>query len=55
MRFRELLKAAGINQSELGRRLGLTRQTVSRWGNGAPEYAEAYLRLLIEYNRINRL
>jgi hypothetical protein len=36
----------------LGRRLGITPNAISKW-NGVPmQYAQAYLELLIEYNRI---
>ena len=51
MTFIELLSRAGINKAELGRRLGLASRTVSSWQDSPPEYALAYLRLLIEYNR----
>lgn len=52
MGFKESLKLAGINQSELGRRIGITKQSISRWDGNAPEYAMAYIDLLIEYNRV---
>lgn len=44
--FVELLHLCAIGQSELARRLGLHRNTVSKWGGDVPEYALAYLRLL---------
>ncbi len=50
--FKELLKRAGITKAELARRLKLNSRTVSSWGNNPPYYAEAYLLLLIEYNRV---
>lgn len=52
MPFSELLKRAGITKAELGRRLGITPRSISRWGQSPPNYAIAYLRLLIEYNRL---
>lgn len=52
MDFGRLLERAGINKAELARRLGLTQNGVSKWGNDPPKYAVAYLELLIEYNRV---
>lgn len=53
MSFKELLKRAGITKAELGRRLQLNPRTVSAWKNHPPQYAIAYLNLLIEFNRLN--
>lgn len=50
--FKQLLQRAGISKAELARRLKLNPRTVSAWGIDAPGYAEAYLHLLIEYNRV---
>lgn len=47
-----LLARAGITKAELARRLGVTANSVTNWKALAPEYALAYLRLLIEYNRL---
>ena len=47
-----MLSRAGITRAELARRLGLTKSTVSRWGKTCPKYAEAYVLLLIEFNRV---
>lgn len=47
-----LLSRAGITKAALARRLGLKPNTVSKWGKHAPQYATAYLDLLIEYNRV---
>lgn len=51
MTFPELLARAGINKSELARRLGVNPRTISAWGDEPPRYAVAYLELLIEFNR----
>lgn len=50
--FAELVKRAGINKSELGRRLGISANGVSKWKGSPPKYAVAYLELLIEFNRV---
>lgn len=47
-----MLLRAGITRAELARRLGLSKGTVSRWGGMCPKYAEAYVLLLIEFNRV---
>lgn len=48
----KLLEMAGITKAELARRLGLTANAVSKWRQNPPQYAMAYLELLIAYNRI---
>ena len=48
----DLLRRAGINKSELARRLGIKPGTISSWKGEFPGYAKAYLELLIEYNRV---
>ena len=50
--FEELLERAGMTKAELGRELGLSLGTVSRWGDRCPRYAEAYLHLVVAYNRV---
>lgn len=50
--FKELLERSGITKAELARRLGLNPRSVSAWGASPPQYAVAYLELLIEYRRI---
>lgn len=50
--FTALLARAGITKAELARRLGLNPRSVSQWGRNAPQYATAYLELLVQYNRI---
>jgi DNA-binding transcriptional regulator YiaG len=52
MKFVELLQRAGIVKSELARRLGVSANAVSRWGDNPPKYAVVYLELLVEYNRV---
>ena len=49
--FAELLSRAGMTKAELARQLGLTAGAVSRWGDGCPRYAAAYLERVIELNR----
>lgn len=52
MDFGALLIRAGITKAELARRLGLTANAVTKWGNTPKQYAKAYLELLIEFNRV---
>lgn len=47
-----LLERAGITKAELARRLGITANSISKWKGYAPQYAIAYLELLVEYNRV---
>lgn len=41
--FEARLRALGWSKAEFGRRLGLSSNTVSEWGDDLPQYAEAYL------------
>jgi hypothetical protein len=50
--FTTLLKRSGITKAELSRRFGMAPQTITSWKEHAPEYAIAYLKLLVEYNRV---
>ena len=52
MELRPLLLKAGLTKAALARRLGITPNAVSKWGDRAPPYAVAYLEVLIQYNRI---
>ena len=51
MSFTDLLKRAGLNKRELAEVLGINPRTVSSWHDSPPEYAVAYLKLLVEFNR----
>lgn len=55
MIFSHLLVNAGITKAELARRLGLSKNTVAKWGEKPKAYAVAYLKLLIEYNKISQI
>jgi len=50
--FTELLERAGITRAELARRLGLRPNSVYNWRSDPPQYAVAYLELLVAYNRV---
>lgn len=50
--FKKLLVRAGVNKCKLAKALDLNPRTVSAWGESPPDYAIAYLELLIAYNRI---
>lgn len=47
-----LLARAGITKAELGRRIGISSYSVSKWKTAAPRYAMAYLEILIECRRL---
>ncbi len=50
--FKELLARAGLTKAELARQLELSSRAVSKWKESPPGYAVAYLRVLIELNRL---
>ncbi len=50
--FNNLLERAGLTKAKLSRALGISARAVSKWGDNPPDYAVAYLELLIEYNRV---
>jgi len=52
MDFNELLRRAGISKAECARRLGMSVNTFYAWKGSQPAYVTAYLKLLIEYNRV---
>jgi DNA-binding transcriptional regulator YiaG len=54
MKYDELLRKAGITRKELGAQLGLHYNTVYNWEE-PPEYAMAYLRLLVENNSLQHI
>ena len=50
--FRSTLKALGMSQRELARRLGVAVSTVSAWATGktpVPTYVPVYFALLSDY------
>jgi DNA-binding XRE family transcriptional regulator len=49
--FNSYLRELGWNRTELGKRLGLNKNTISRWKEPR-EYAMAYLRLAIDISRV---
>lgn len=49
--FKKLIKMAGITKLEFAKVLGLNYRTVYAWKDNPPQYATAYLKLLIELNR----
>jgi len=49
--FDEILSELGWTRIELARRLGLHRNTVSKW-KSPPDYVMAYLRLKVEVKRL---
>lgn len=52
MQLDALLSRSGITKADLARRLGVTPNGVCKWKYRLPQYAVAYLELLIEYNRV---
>lgn len=42
------LKRLNWSKAELGRRLGVTADQVSRWKNDPPQYATAYIGLALD-------
>ncbi len=46
-RFESLLRSAGLTKIELAHRLGKRESSVCRWGDKVPEYALAYLELMV--------
>lgn len=50
--FAALLARAGITKAELARRFDMNPRTMSAWGSAPPQYAVAYLELLVAYNRV---
>lgn len=48
-RFAELLASSGLTIDEFAVRVGKKNATVRRWGERVPEYALAYLELLVRF------
>ncbi len=42
------MRELGWSQAQLAERLGLHRNSLGHWGEKAPEYALAYLRLAVK-------
>jgi len=51
MIFTKMVRLAGLDKVELAQILGVTVDTVYHWKDSPPNYATAYLKLLIEFNR----
>ena len=50
--MKSALKRLGWTKAELGKRLGKSADSVSRWGEDPPRYVWAYLDLALELKRI---
>lgn len=48
MNFKEKLKKAQLNKTELSKRMGRACSHVSTWGDNPPKYVESYLEERIE-------
>lgn len=51
-RFAELLSSSGLTIDEFAARVGKKPASVARWGEKVPEYALAYLELLVASKRM---
>lgn len=45
--FEDMLSAVGWSKAELSRRLGVHRNTVTRWGDNCPAWVLEYLRVCL--------
>ena len=45
---------APFSKAELARRLGVSPETVTRWGDNLPQYAIAYITLYNEHEALRR-
>ena len=52
MEFKELLRKAGLTKTELAKQLGLNKATITHWKHCPPQYATAYVELLIAYRKV---
>lgn len=50
--FRDLLRRSGLTKAQLAKHLELHQNTVTNWGNDAPGYALAYLRLYVRIKEV---
>ncbi|WP_430430207.1 helix-turn-helix domain-containing protein [Oceanicaulis sp.] len=48
----DALKELGWSKADLGRKLGKSPDSVSRWGDNPPRYVMAYIELALELKRI---
>jgi len=51
----DIFRQAGITQAEYARRAGIMPGTVSSWKGDIPQYATAYLELLIAHNNMREI
>ena len=55
MKISDVIKATGMNQSQIADRLGLHRSAITRWAlRGIPPYREAQMRELIAQVQADR-
>ena len=50
--MKEMLKELGWSKAELGRRLGISSNSVSAWKDRPPRYVLAYLELAVAAKRL---
>lgn len=50
--MKKVLQELGWSKAELARRLGLSANAVSAWGDLPPRYAQAYLDLALRVKRL---
>jgi DNA-binding transcriptional regulator YiaG len=55
MDFRLLLQQAGLSRTDLALDLGVKLDTIYKWRRNPPEYALAYLRVVIQLNAYKEL
>ena len=54
--YLEALQSLGWKQSDLCRRVDVSKNTASRWGqDGPPRWVGEYLRVMMELDRLHRL
>tara|TARA_R110000803_G_scaffold192369_1_gene255180 strand:- start:179 stop:352 length:174 start_codon:yes stop_codon:yes gene_type:complete len=55
MGFKALLKQSGLSRNDLALDLGIQLDTIYKWGRTPPQYAMAYLRIIIQLNAYKAL